>query len=245
MSTQRNPKTIAAVVSANPDGRVGNEDGKEGTRILSEGKRKGKEVDPENASTSRVDARAGPSKPHHTIRKLIPPRPFPTVPTSVSATGPRSAHSEGRNYICVSRKIPLGAYLRRCKDLFISDGYKSLHLTAMGAAIPHLMQLAVSLPSILPFPPEEVHTEICTGTTEVVDEVIPEDDDEDITINTRGKSTLSVVITVGDGVDEIIRPAKKRRNAKGPASTVAAAGGNPSAARKPHAKTKTKSGASS
>lgn len=56
------------------------------------------------------------------IKKLTPPRPFPTVPTSASATGPRSAHSEGKNYICITRKTPLGAYLRRCKDVILEDG---------------------------------------------------------------------------------------------------------------------------
>jgi hypothetical protein len=56
------------------------------------------------------------------IKKLTPPRPFPTVPTSVSATGPRSAHSEGKNYICITRKTPLAAYLRRCKDIVLEDG---------------------------------------------------------------------------------------------------------------------------
>lgn len=69
---------------------------------------------------------AGPSTSNtrsaHTIRKLAPPRPYPTVPTSVSATGPRSAHSEGKNYICVTRKTQLGAYLRRCKDVVMKDG---------------------------------------------------------------------------------------------------------------------------
>ena len=56
------------------------------------------------------------------IRKLEPRRPFPTVPTSVSATGPRSGHVEGKNYICVTRRTKLGAYLRRCKELALKDG---------------------------------------------------------------------------------------------------------------------------
>ncbi|PIL32635.1 hypothetical protein GSI_05339 [Ganoderma sinense ZZ0214-1] len=138
----------------------------------------------------------------HKVRKLVPPRPFPTVPASVSATGPRSAHTEGKNYICITRRTELGAYLRRCKDVFLKDGYKTLHLSAMGAAIPHLMQLALSLPGMLPFPADEVRTEVTTGSVEVQDEVIPDDDDEDVAYRTRGKSTVSVVITVGDGVDE-------------------------------------------
>jgi len=58
----------------------------------------------------------------HRINKLVPPRPYPTVPTSVSATGPRSAHKEGKNMICITRKTKLGAYMRRCKDMIIKDG---------------------------------------------------------------------------------------------------------------------------
>lgn len=57
------------------------------------------------------------------IKKLNPPRPFPTVPPSVSETGPRSAHREGKNMICITRKTSLGAYMRRCKEVIIEDGY--------------------------------------------------------------------------------------------------------------------------
>lgn len=181
-----------------------------------------------------------------TYRKLAPPRPFPTVPPSVSATGPRSAHVEGKNYICVTRKTPLGAYLRRCKGVVMKDGcalvssmchcafnvhlfnrHKTLHLSAMGAAIPHLMQLSVSLPEILPHPRDEIHTEILTGTVDVQDEVIPEDEDEDISYRTRGKSTVSVIIKIGDGVDEGAHTGKGKKN---PNKGVAQfrSGGNPS-----------------
>ncbi|KAH9857578.1 hypothetical protein C2E23DRAFT_719573 [Lenzites betulinus] len=171
------------------------------------------------------------SRPAHKVRKLDPPRPFPTVPTSVSATGPRSAHTEGKNYICITRRTELGAYLRRCKDVFLKDGHKTLHLSAMGAAIPHLMQLALSLPSILPYPQDEIHTEILTGTVEVQDELIPEDEDEDVSYRTRGKSSVSIVIKVGDGVDEPTAGMSKgaaRKNNLGRAPAVAsgrAAGG--------------------
>lgn len=63
------------------------------------------------------------------IRKLTPARPWPVVPTSVSATGPRSAHKEGKNYICLTRKTGLGSYMRRCKDVIIKDGYVFLYVT--------------------------------------------------------------------------------------------------------------------
>ena len=80
--------------------------------------------------------------------------------------------------------------------------HKTLHLHAMGAAIPHLLQLSLSLPQILPYAADEIRTEVLTGTVDVQDEVIPEDEDEDISLRTRGKSTLSIVITIGDGKDE-------------------------------------------
>ena len=63
--------------------------------------------------------------------KLAPPRPWPTVARGDSATGPRSAHKEGKNYICITRKTNLGAYLRRCKDLVLKDGCVSyLHASS-------------------------------------------------------------------------------------------------------------------
>ncbi|EJD05937.1 uncharacterized protein FOMMEDRAFT_69447, partial [Fomitiporia mediterranea MF3/22] len=142
-------------------------------------------------------------------RKLVPPRPFPTVPTSVSATGPRSAHTEGKNRICITRKTELGKYLRRCKDVVLKDGYKTLYLHAMGAAIPHLARLAVSLPSILPYSASDIQTAVFTGTVELQDEVIPEDEDEDISLRTRGKSTMSVIIKIEGGDNEDVGQAEK------------------------------------
>ena len=81
--------------------------------------KKGKEkaVDRSNVPQETVS-----KKRKHKVKKLVPPRPFPTVPASVSATGPRSAHHEGKNYIAITRKTPLGAYLRRCKDVILKDG---------------------------------------------------------------------------------------------------------------------------
>lgn len=181
------------------------------------------EIDEGEAS----DNKASSSKPKRSVRRLDPPRPWPTVAPSVSATGPRSAHHEGKNYICITRKTKLGAYLRRCKELVIKDGcvmsfspcfvytriysgfaafsYKTLHLSAMGAAIPQLATLSVSLPAILPHAADEIKTEVLTGTVEVQDELIPADDnlDEDVELRTRCKSVLKITITIGDGEREV------------------------------------------
>lgn len=74
-----------------------------------------------------------------------------------------------------------------------------MHLHAAGAAIPLLLQLSCALPPILPFSKDEIHTEISTGTVEVQDEIIPDDEEEDLTYKTRGKSTLYATIRVDDG----------------------------------------------
>jgi len=171
-----------------------------GTNTNVDIKNKGKNTDEDKDRSKPQDQGKGHQRLR--INKLAPPRPFPTVPTSVSATGPRSSHKEGKNLICVTRKTPLARYLTRCKDVIIKDGYKTLYLSAMGAAIPLLLQLTCALPPILPFSQDEIHTEVITGTVEVQDELLPEDDDEDITYQTRGKSTLRIVFKIGDGAYE-------------------------------------------
>lgn len=123
----------------------------------------------------------------------------------------------------------------------LNDSYKSLHLSALGAAIPHLMTLAVSIPAVLPFSPDELRIETLTGTVEVQDELIPDDDDEDISYRTRGKSSVSVVIIIGDGIDEKVDGGTKwgprgKRRKRGPppgATQVGKKGGDQIAARSP------------
>lgn len=65
----------------------------------------------------------GPLPPRPKIVKLAPARPYPTVPTSANATGPRAKRTEGNNKICVTRKTELGAYLRRCRDVIVKEGW--------------------------------------------------------------------------------------------------------------------------
>lgn len=145
------------------------------------------------------------SNPHRRprIRKLVPPRPFPTVAPASSATGPRSAHHEGKNNICITRKTKLAAYLRRCKALLVDDGFKELRLSAMGAAIPHLTLLAVSLPPTLPWAESEVHVDVFTGSVEVHDELLSEsgseaEDGPQEEFRTRIKSTMNIIIRIGE-----------------------------------------------
>ncbi|KAG8934051.1 hypothetical protein FRC03_000027 [Tulasnella sp. 419] len=154
--------------------------------------------------------RKRPKRPRSTqVVKLNPPRPFPMVPTSSTATGPRSSRAEGNNMICVTRKVELGMYLRRCKDLILRNGYKTLQLHAMGAAIPLLLTLTTSLPLILPYSSNEIHTEYKTGTVQTVDEVFYEDEDVEDNDNAfkgdlqrRNRSSMMVIFKIGDGERE-------------------------------------------
>lgn len=113
LPTPANPEAVIAEPAPEDGEQIQDEEETPETVEESE-KKKGKR---------RADA-AGLDKPTPGVkyRKLAPPRPFPTVPTSVSATGPRSAHVEGKNYICVTRKTPLAMYLRRCKGAVLNDG---------------------------------------------------------------------------------------------------------------------------
>ncbi|KAL5529128.1 hypothetical protein ACEPAG_5102 [Sanghuangporus baumii] len=209
----------ASKAEAIPQKRKHDQESEASSAPFTKRRRKGKMAKKERSSSH-------PQTSPQMIRKLAPPRPFPTVPTSVSATGPRSAHKEGKNRICITRKMDLGAYLRRCKDVVLQDGYKTLYLHAMGAAIPHLARLAVSLPSILPYDSSEIQTEVRTGTVEVQDEIIPDDEDEDVSLRTRGKSTMSVTIKIEGGDNESAQPPSKKGKDKGKGKTAAAQNGD-------------------
>lgn len=100
------------------------------TQVAEPGVQESKDKEPDKADATGPDRTASDSK-RRRINRLVPPRPFPTVPTSVSATGPRSAHKEGKNYICLTRKTSLGAYMRRCKDVILKDGCVSASLHSL------------------------------------------------------------------------------------------------------------------
>jgi hypothetical protein len=105
--------------------------------------------------------------------------------------------------------------------------YKTLHLYAMTAAIPHLVLLATSLPDVLPYAKDEIRIDYYTGTVQCVDEVLPSEiDDEDQfdeepeiklggELVTRLKSRLEVKICIGNGEREITGREKKVRRRRG------------------------------
>ncbi|EJD46106.1 hypothetical protein AURDEDRAFT_63573 [Auricularia subglabra TFB-10046 SS5] len=85
----------------------------------------------------------------------------------------------------------------------------------MGAAIPLLLQITASLPHVLPYDKSQIAIEVKTGSTRVHDELVPEDEDEDISLRSRDKSTLNVVVRIDGGDPETpAEVAKKRRKSK-------------------------------
>ncbi|KAG2365875.1 hypothetical protein BDR07DRAFT_1397907 [Suillus spraguei] len=199
------------------------------TKTNSKKSKKDKEIDsgqsgPSTTKNPTATSQPAPSNNRPRIRKLAPPRPFPTVAPSAPATAPRSLHTEGKNNICVTRRTKLAAYLRRCKALILEDGFNEIRLSAMGAAIPHLSLLAVSLPQIVP---GELSVEVQTGSVDVFDQILEGSEDEDSGDNdeefkTRVKSTMNVVIRVGGSGD----PKVTSNPTKGPATDSGQSDGN-------------------
>lgn len=70
----------------------------------------------------------------------------------------------------------------------------------MGAALPHAIMLATSLPAILPFPRKDITTSITTGTVDVMDDIIPEDEEDEGGLRTRSKSSIEVIIRIEGSV---------------------------------------------
>ena len=76
----------------------------------------------------------------------------------------------------------------------------------MGAAIPHAIMLATSLPGILPFHPQEIKTTITTGSVTVTDEIMPVNDDDEDEMRTRMKASIEIILRIvveqANAVDE-------------------------------------------
>ncbi|OCF32650.1 hypothetical protein I316_05571 [Kwoniella heveanensis BCC8398] len=79
----------------------------------------------------------------------------------------------GREVVFVTRKNRLGALMGRCRSLVVDEGYTSLRLHAIGAAIPQAMLLLYALLDLLPYPVgnKGMWYEIRTGSVECIDEV--------------------------------------------------------------------------
>jgi hypothetical protein len=66
----------------------------------------------------------------------------------------------------------------------------------MGAAIPHAVMLATSLPAILPYDPRDIKTSVTTGSVKVTDEVVPVNDEDEDEVRTRIKASIEIIIRI-------------------------------------------------
>ena len=101
--------------------------------------------------------------------------------------------------------------------------YRTIRLHAMGAAIPHALMLATSLPATLSFPSDEMKTSIVTGTVRCVDEVIPDVEEEEVDeggTRMRDKSCIDISFVIGDGV-KVDAKARKKIGATNPVTVTA------------------------
>jgi ribonuclease P/MRP protein subunit RPP20 len=82
--------------------------------------------------------------------------------------------------------------------------YRKIYLSALGPAIAHALLLSTSLPAALAptFASSDIKTSITTGTVQCVDEVIPDEEDEEEdegAMQVRQKSCVNIDIIIGDG----------------------------------------------
>ncbi|ELU43831.1 hypothetical protein AG1IA_02148 [Rhizoctonia solani AG-1 IA] len=110
---------------------------------------------PTRPKSGKKDTKAAESAASPFTRvKLKPQRPVPTVHPASNVTGPRSSHKEGKNTIY---RYPQWQLVYEW-----SHRYDTLHLYALGAAIPHLLLLVTSLPECLPYGPQDIRNEVGT-----------------------------------------------------------------------------------
>lgn len=87
----------------------------------------------------------------------------------------------------------------------------------MGATIPHALLLSTSLPAALAptFNSSDIKISTITGTVQCIDEVIPDEEDEDEDeggMQIRNKACLNIDIVIGDGerAQGVANPKAKR-----------------------------------
>merc|ERR1711939_934638 len=98
-------------------------------------------------------------------------------------------------FVTRSSRLGLSGYVRRAVQAFSSRGAHTLHIHAMGAAIPMALTLALATRDALPGGALKMETR--TSTVEAHDEIEPDDEEEDMAYQTRTKSAVTVSLIAG------------------------------------------------
>ncbi|KAH8556048.1 hypothetical protein BGW37DRAFT_479622 [Umbelopsis sp. PMI_123] len=117
------------------------------------------------------------------LKKRTPQRPA-TIPTD----------------IYVSNKSSFAAQLARAKKLLLLQECPSITIHGLGASIEKSMQLSLKLQAELN---DQVELKCTTGTVELVDDIIPEDMDQDLKTQTRNNSAVHIVVTAKPSITSI------------------------------------------
>ncbi|CAG8605090.1 17319_t:CDS:2 [Dentiscutata erythropus] len=128
-----------------------------------------------------------PTSPQNTsqiLKKRKPQRPA-TIPTD----------------IYVSRSSNFKGQLQRAKKLLIKDGHPSITIHGLGAMIQKSINLVLALKDLTH---NQIIYKATTGTVELIDDIIPEDDDKDLEVQTRNNSSIRIQIWLKESIEKLV-----------------------------------------
>ncbi|GBC10524.1 hypothetical protein RclHR1_00970025 [Rhizophagus clarus] len=144
----------------------------------------------ENKTTKKSYTKNESKKPLETIiqkkniRKRMPQRPA-TIPTD----------------IYVSRKSNFKGQLFRAKKLLMENGYPSITIHGLGAAIQKSINLVLALNDLTH---NQIIYKTTTSTVQLVDDIIPDDDDKDLESQIRQNSAVHIQVSLKEDVKKYV-----------------------------------------
>ncbi|RGB25871.1 hypothetical protein C1646_722641 [Rhizophagus diaphanus] len=135
----------------------------------------------ENTTTKKSNTKNESKKPSGSIqkkniRKRMPQHPA-TIPTD----------------IYVSRKSNFKGQLFRAKKLLMEDGHPSITIHGLGAAIQRSINLVLALNDLTH---NQIIYKTTTSTVQLVDDIIPDDDDKDLESQIRQNSAVHIQVSL-------------------------------------------------
>ncbi|CAG8745258.1 19478_t:CDS:2, partial [Racocetra persica] len=118
------------------------------------------------------------------LKKRNPQRPA-TIPTD----------------IYVSRSSNFKGQLQRAKKLLMKDGHPLITIHGLGAAIQKSINLVLALKDLTH---NQIIYKATTDTVELIDDIIPEDDDRDLEVQTRNNSSIHIQVWLKEGIEKFV-----------------------------------------
>ncbi|KAJ2959302.1 hypothetical protein NQZ79_g5231 [Umbelopsis isabellina] len=102
--------------------------------------------------------------------------------------------------IYVSNKSAFSAQLARAKKLLLVQECRSITIHGLGASIEKALHLSLKIQSELQF---QVDLRCTTDTIELIDDIIPDDTEQDLQTQTRNNSAVHIIITAKSSITDI------------------------------------------